>query len=109
MPALAVWGSEDKTVGPERCEDWTGRTNVLRLFNIRTMILIEQRIQPPIALRLNDWSPSLKEETGETSGGGIAASNNAFVLTLLGYDNVAVYDASMSEWAADPSLPMQTG
>ena len=30
-------------------------------------------------------------------------------LTLLGYENVAVYDASMSEWAADPSLPMQTG
>ncbi|MDA1129007.1 MAG: sulfurtransferase [Chloroflexi bacterium] len=42
-------------------------------------------------------------------GGGIAASNDAFVLTLLGYENVAVYDASMSEWAADPSLPMQTG
>jgi len=28
---------------------------------------------------------------------------------LLGYENVAVYDASMSEWAADPSLSMQTG
>lgn len=42
-------------------------------------------------------------------GGGIAASNDAFILTLLGYENVAVYDASMSEWAADGSLPMQTG
>ncbi|PKB77055.1 MAG: sulfurtransferase, partial [SAR202 cluster bacterium MP-SAtl-SRR3965592-G1] len=42
-------------------------------------------------------------------GGGIAASNDAFILTLLGYEDVAVYDASMSEWAADPSLPMQTG
>ena len=42
-------------------------------------------------------------------GGGIAASNDAFILTLLGYENVAVYDASMSEWAADSSLPMQTG
>jgi thiosulfate/3-mercaptopyruvate sulfurtransferase len=42
-------------------------------------------------------------------GGGIAASNDAFILTLLGYENVAVYDASMSEWAADPSLSMQTG
>ena len=41
--------------------------------------------------------------------GGIAASNDAFILTLLGYENVAVYDASMSEWAADPSLSMQTG
>ena len=42
-------------------------------------------------------------------GGGIAASNDVFILTLLGYENVAVYDASMSEWAADDSLPMQTG
>ena len=39
-------------------------------------------------------------------GGGIAASNDAFVLALLGYENVAVYDASMSEYAADPSLPL---
>ena len=42
-------------------------------------------------------------------GGGIAASNDAFILTLLGYANVAGYDASMSEGAADPSLSMQTG
>ena len=42
-------------------------------------------------------------------GGGIAASNDAFALTLLGYDNVAIYDASLSEWAADESLPMEVG
>ena len=40
-------------------------------------------------------------------GGGIAASNDAFALSLLGYEDVAVYDASMSEWAADPSLPLE--
>jgi thiosulfate/3-mercaptopyruvate sulfurtransferase len=42
-------------------------------------------------------------------GGGIAASSDAFVLALLGRDDVAVYDASLSEWAADPALPMETG
>jgi thiosulfate/3-mercaptopyruvate sulfurtransferase len=42
-------------------------------------------------------------------GGGIAASSDAFMLTLLGHEQVAVYDASLSEWAADPSLPMETG
>jgi thiosulfate/3-mercaptopyruvate sulfurtransferase len=42
-------------------------------------------------------------------GGGIAASSDAFVLTLLGRSDVAVYDASLSEWAADPSLPMARG
>ena len=42
-------------------------------------------------------------------GGGIAASSDAFVLVLLGHGNVALYDASLSEWAADSSLPMETG
>jgi thiosulfate/3-mercaptopyruvate sulfurtransferase len=42
-------------------------------------------------------------------GGGIGASSDAFVLTLLGRDDVAVYDASLSEWAADPALPMELG
>jgi thiosulfate/3-mercaptopyruvate sulfurtransferase len=41
-------------------------------------------------------------------GGGIAASSDAFVLTLLGITNVAVYDGSLLEWAADPALPMET-
>ncbi len=42
-------------------------------------------------------------------GGGIAASSAAFAATMAGYVNVAVYDASLSEWAADPALPMETG
>jgi thiosulfate/3-mercaptopyruvate sulfurtransferase len=42
-------------------------------------------------------------------GGGIAATMDAFVLALLGHDNVAVYDGSLEEWAADPDMPMQTG
>lgn len=42
-------------------------------------------------------------------GGGIAATLDAFLLFQLGYENVAVYDDSMSEWAKDPALPMETG
>jgi thiosulfate/3-mercaptopyruvate sulfurtransferase len=42
-------------------------------------------------------------------GAGIAASSDAFVLVVLGHPNVALYDASLSEWAADASLPMETG
>jgi len=41
-------------------------------------------------------------------GGGIVASTDAFVLTRLGYDNVAVYMASLEEWTADPGNPMET-
>lgn len=39
-------------------------------------------------------------------GGGIAASSNAFVMTRLGFTDVAVYTASLQEWAADPTNPM---
>ncbi|ETR76083.1 thiosulfate sulfurtransferase [Afipia sp. P52-10] len=42
-------------------------------------------------------------------GGGIAASLDLFVLHQLGYDKLTLYDASMSEWAQDPSLPVETG
>jgi len=42
-------------------------------------------------------------------GGGIAATADAFALTLLGHTKVKVYDASMSEWAKDDALPMETG
>jgi thiosulfate/3-mercaptopyruvate sulfurtransferase len=42
-------------------------------------------------------------------GGGIAASATAHALVMLGHPNVRLYDASMSEWAVDPSLPMETG
>ena len=40
-------------------------------------------------------------------GGGIAASSNAFILTLLGVEKVALYNGSMTEWSADPALPME--
>ena len=39
-------------------------------------------------------------------GAGIAATDSAFALTLLGYRNVSVYDGSMCEWGNDESLPM---
>ena len=41
-------------------------------------------------------------------GGGIAASADALALAMLGHDHVVLYDASLSEWAPDPSLPMET-
>lgn len=40
-------------------------------------------------------------------GGGVAASNEAFALHLMGYENLAVYDGSMFEWGNDDTLPME--
>ena len=42
-------------------------------------------------------------------GGGISATMGLFLLHRLGYDNLALYDASMAEWARDNSLPIERG
>lgn len=41
-------------------------------------------------------------------GSGIAATWNALLLNKLGKHNVSMYDGSMTEWTADPSLPLDT-
>jgi len=40
-------------------------------------------------------------------GGGIAASLEAFILYQLGFENITIYDNSLSEWATDETLPME--
>jgi thiosulfate/3-mercaptopyruvate sulfurtransferase len=42
-------------------------------------------------------------------GGGISATTGLFLLHRLGYDNLALYDASMAEWARDDDLPIERG
>ncbi|KQQ03963.1 MULTISPECIES: sulfurtransferase [unclassified Rathayibacter] len=39
-------------------------------------------------------------------GGGVAATADALALSLLGRDDVVVYDGSLNEWAADPEAPL---
>ena len=42
-------------------------------------------------------------------GGGIAATGVAHALALVGREDVAVYDGSMTAWAGRPELPLVTG
>jgi thiosulfate/3-mercaptopyruvate sulfurtransferase len=42
-------------------------------------------------------------------GGGISATVDLFVLHQLGFDDLALYDASMGEWAKDRALPIESG
>lgn len=42
-------------------------------------------------------------------GGGIAAAAALFALRLTGRTDVRLYDNSLLEWSADPSLPMERG
>jgi thiosulfate/3-mercaptopyruvate sulfurtransferase len=39
-------------------------------------------------------------------GGGISATVDIFALSLIGRDDVMLYDGSLTEWSADPSLPL---
>ncbi|MBI1396405.1 MAG: sulfurtransferase [Betaproteobacteria bacterium] len=49
-----------------------------------------------------------KPEVITYCGGGIAASSITMLLTMFGHRGVRLYDASLSEWARDGSLPMTT-
>ncbi|MFC1442660.1 rhodanese-like domain-containing protein [Streptacidiphilus sp. N1-10] len=42
-------------------------------------------------------------------GGGIAAAGAALALTLLGHDDVSIYDGSLEQWSADPARPLALG
>lgn len=42
-------------------------------------------------------------------GSGLTAAHNALALTLAGFDGVAVYSGSWSEWCADRYRPVETG
>lgn len=42
-------------------------------------------------------------------GGGISAAPLALTLVLIGVDDIAIYDGSLKEWAADPALPLRVG
>jgi 3-mercaptopyruvate sulfurtransferase SseA len=42
-------------------------------------------------------------------GFGCLDMEGALVLVMLGNSDVRLYDATLSEWATDPSPPMETG
>jgi thiosulfate/3-mercaptopyruvate sulfurtransferase len=70
----------------------------------------DNRLLPDSALR-NALAPLLAggERIVLYCGGGVTAAGTALVLTLLGARNISIYDGSLSEWSADPELPMVAG
>jgi len=65
-------------------------------------------ILPADALRERFGPAAEQERVIAYCGGGIAAAADALALTLIGHENVAIYDGSLNEWAADPQAPLVT-
>lgn len=42
-------------------------------------------------------------------GGGVSAAGVALALTLLGREDVSLYDGSLEEWSKDPARPLEQG
>ena len=65
--------------------------------------------RPPFRAKFDAVGAFDKKRVITYCGGGIAASTDALALVMLGHPDVKLYDASMSEWSNDDSLPMETG
>lgn len=56
-----------------------------------------------------DVAEGSDEEVLLYCGGGISAAANALTLAAIGTTAVRIYDGSLEEWSADPSLPLELG
>ena len=67
-------------------------------------------IRPPAELRRTfEESGALEaDRVIAYCGGGISATTDALALAVLGRGDVAIYDGSLREWAADADLPLDT-
>ena len=55
----------------------------------------------------NEYDLFNKEKVITYCGAGIAATNLAFAITMTGFKNITVYDASLNEWAKDYKLTLE--
>ena len=62
-----------------------------------------------ITAAFKDAGADLSRPTVTSCGSGVTASCLAFALYLVGYEDVAVYDGSWTEWGGDEALPLATG
>jgi thiosulfate/3-mercaptopyruvate sulfurtransferase len=67
-----------------------------------------QRLRPgdELRARLHAANISRGRRMVAYDGSGVAASKLAFVLTLLGHEDVAVYDGGWAEWGNRLDLPV---
>src|SRR6185295_2356441 len=69
------------------------------------------RFRPPaeLAAALNGGGVRADQPVIAYRGAGISATVDLFALWLTGRDDAALYDGSLTEWSANPDLPLITG
>jgi thiosulfate/3-mercaptopyruvate sulfurtransferase len=69
------------------------------------------RFRPPaeLAAALRGGGVRADQPVVAYCGGGISATVDLFALALAGRDDARLYDGSLTEWSADPGLPLVTG
>ncbi|QEC47951.1 sulfurtransferase [Baekduia soli] len=82
--------------------------------NLPWMALVDRetnRFRPPgeLAQALDAAGAAPGTPVVAYCGGGISATIDIFALALTGRDDVRLYDGSLTEWTADPALPVETG
>ena len=67
--------------------------------------------RPPaeLAAALNGGGVRADQPVIAYCGGGISATVDLFALWLTGRDDARLYDGSLTEWSANPDLPLVTG
>jgi thiosulfate/3-mercaptopyruvate sulfurtransferase len=70
---------------------------------VSRMVLRPEELAPML-MRLN-LDP--KQRVITYCGGGFYGAHAAFILYLMGFENVGLYDGSLLSWTADPSNPME--
>jgi thiosulfate/3-mercaptopyruvate sulfurtransferase len=115
---LAAIGSADVcTINALRPEQHAGtggvyygrRGHIMGSINLAAVATVDKDnvYRSAQELRRQFAEPLSKPAVIAYCGGGIAASADTLVLAMLGYESVKLYDASLSEWARDPALPME--
>jgi hypothetical protein len=91
--------------GPYTVE--SGRTSYARAHLVDP---VTGRFRPPADLAAAFREGGVREDQPVVAycGGGISATVDLFALSLTGRDG-RPYDGSLTEWSADPGLPLVTG
>jgi len=90
---------------------YTRRGHIPGSVNVPARELFDHRglVRPPAEIRerYRDAGTDLDREVLLYCGSGISATVNALALVSAGIESVRVYDGSLEEWSADPTLPLQ--